>query len=190
MGGLEVETRLSNRLRDRRQMRPVIVRLVGMAVQILSDRRRQPQFCEYQRMDARDSFREMLRDQVGPALRKEGFAGSGANWRRRNDAGDWGVVDFQKSAYGSAHSVDFYINLALVVEPERQFSAWLKNQPVSRVPSAADNVWWSRLDPPPRQGRDRFDRRQFGDGAACKLIESVSRTSSSFVTRTVLCSMA
>jgi hypothetical protein len=77
-------------------------------------------------MDARDSFREMLRDQVGPALRKEGFAGSGANWRRRNDAGDWGVVNFQKSAYGSAHSVDFYINLALVVEPERQFSAWSK----------------------------------------------------------------
>ena len=43
---------------------------------------------------------------------------------------------------------------------------------VSKVPSAADNVWWSRLDPPPRQGRDRFDRWQFGDGAACRLISA------------------
>lgn len=45
-------------------------------------------------MDARDSFREMLRDQVGPALRQQGFAGSGANWWRRNEARDWGVVNF------------------------------------------------------------------------------------------------
>jgi hypothetical protein len=121
-------------------------------------------------MDARDSFREMLREQVGPALRQEGFAGSGANWRRRNDAGDWGVVNFQKSAYGSAHSVDFYINLSLVVEPERQFSAWLNNRTVPKVPSALDDVWSIRPDPPPRQGRDRFDRWQFGDGAASRLI--------------------
>jgi hypothetical protein len=121
-------------------------------------------------MDARDSFREMLRDQIGPALRQEGFAGSGPNWRRRDDAGDWGVVNFQKFEYGSAHSVDLYINLALVVEPERQFSARLNNQAVPKVPGAFENVWSIRLDPPPRQGRDRFDRWQFGDGAACRLI--------------------
>lgn len=121
-------------------------------------------------MDARDSFREMLRDQVGPALRQEGFAGSGANWSRRNDAGDWGVINFQKSEYGSAHSVDFYINLSLVVEPERQFSAWLNGRPVSKVPGAFDDVWSMRLDPPPRPGRDRFDKWQFGDGTASRLI--------------------
>lgn len=121
-------------------------------------------------MDARDSFREMLRDQVGPVLRHEGFAGSGANWRRRNDAGDWGVVNFQKSAYGSSHSVDFYINVSLVVEPERQFSAWLNGRPVSKVPGAFDDVWSMRLDPPPRPGRDRFDKWQFGDGTASRLI--------------------
>jgi len=121
-------------------------------------------------MDARDSFREMLRDQVGPALRQEGFTGSGANWRRRNDAGDWGVVNFQKSAYGSAHSVDFYINLSLVVEPERRFSAWLNNRPVPKAPGAFDDVWSIRLDPPPREGRDRFDKWQFGDGTVSRLI--------------------
>ena len=31
-------------------------------------------------------------------------------------------------------------------------------------------MWWSRLDPPPRQGRDRFDHWQFGDGAASRQI--------------------
>jgi hypothetical protein len=29
----------------------------------------------------------------------------------------WGVLNFQKSAHGSAHSVDFYINLAIFVDP-------------------------------------------------------------------------
>ena len=112
----------------------------------------------------------MLRDHVGPALRQEGFTGSGANWRRRNDAGDWRVVNFQKSVYGSAHSVDFYINLSLIVEPERQFSAWMNNRPVPKVPGGSDEVWSIRLDPPPRQGRDRFDKWQFGDGTASELI--------------------
>ena len=121
-------------------------------------------------MDARDSFREMLRDQVGPASRKEGFTGSGANWRRRNKAGDWGVVNFQKSAYGSAHSVNVYINLSLVVEPERQFSAWSNSRPAPKVPGGSDDVWSIRLDPPPREGRDRFDKWQFGDGTASSLI--------------------
>lgn len=121
-------------------------------------------------MDARTSFAEMLRDQVGPALRQEGFTGSGANWRRRNDAGDWGVVNFQKSAYGSAHSVDFYINVSLIVEPERQFSAWVNNRSAPKVPGGSDEVWSIRLDPPPRQGRDRFDKWQFGDGTASSLI--------------------
>ena len=136
-------------------------------------------------MDARDSFREMLRDHVGPALRQEGFTGSGANWRRRNDSGDWGVVNFQKSAYGSAHSVDFYINLSLVVEPERQFFAWLNNRPVSKMPGGSDDVWSIRLDPPPRRGRDRFDKWQFGDGTDSGLIgEEVIDTVLSEATRT------
>ncbi|MET4783489.1 hypothetical protein ABIB56_003509 [Glaciihabitans sp. UYNi722] len=38
------------------------------------------------------------------------------------------------------------------------------------MPSAFDDVWSIRLDPPPRQGRDHFDRWQFGDGSACSLI--------------------
>lgn len=46
----------------------------------------------------------------------------------------------------------------------------MNNRPVPKVPGGSDEVWSIRLDPPPRQGRDRFDKWQFGDGTASRLI--------------------
>lgn len=56
------------------------------------------------------------------------------------------------------------------MEPERQFSAWLNNRPAPKVPGGSDDVWPIRLDPPPREGRERFDKWQFVDGTASSLI--------------------
>lgn len=116
-------------------------------------------------MDARDLFREMLRDQVGLALRDMGFKGSGSNWRLRNEAGDWAVINFQKSAYGSSQSVTFYINLYFVLEPEREFRAWWQDRAVSRVPGSFEHVWQDRLDRPEGEGRARAGWWTFGDGS-------------------------
>ncbi|GAA4671178.1 DUF4304 domain-containing protein [Frondihabitans cladoniiphilus] len=116
-------------------------------------------------MDARDRFRDMLRTVVGPALRAEGFSGSGSTWHRRNSWGDWGVVGMQKSAYGSANDVVAYVNLSVDLEPERQSRSWLEERPVPRLPSGSSGIWHARLAPPEAPGRTRLDRWDFGDGS-------------------------
>lgn len=121
-------------------------------------------------MEARDLFREMLRDQVGPALRDMGFKGSGSNWRLRNEAGDWAVINFQKSAYGSSGRVIFYINLSFVLEPEREFRAWCEDRALSRVPGSFDHVWDDRLDRPEGEGRPREGWWDFHDGSDRKAL--------------------
>jgi Domain of unknown function (DUF4304) len=117
-------------------------------------------------MDARDLFREQLRTTIGPALREEGFAGSGSNWRRRNFYGDWACINFQKSAWGSADSVSAYINLSINPLSKHLFDAWLAGRPPAKQPSTAGGLWFSRLDPP--NGARQFSAQpwDFGDGVS------------------------
>nr|WP_257788676.1 DUF4304 domain-containing protein [Frondihabitans sp. 762G35] len=100
---------------------------------------------------------------VGPALRRQGFLGSGSTWRRRNPHGDWAVVNVQKSAWGDREAVSAYVNLAIVPEAVRRFTASTTARPLPRQPTEWHGVWRARLDPLPtdhRWGRD-WD---FGDG--------------------------
>lgn len=115
-----------------------------------------------QDMDGRDLFREQLRTVVGPALRKEGFAGSGSNWRKRNSHGDWACVNVQKSAYGTANDVSAYVNLSINPLPIHLFDRRQRVGPLNMKPSTAmgDALWFGRLDPPGRSGSWIF-----GDGA-------------------------
>ncbi|RKR73394.1 DUF4304 domain-containing protein [Frondihabitans australicus] len=116
-------------------------------------------------MDARDAFRDMLRDRVGPGLRELGFAGSGNTWRLRGDAGDWAVVNFQKSQWGSSQAVRFYINMLFVLEPMREFLVDYEQRRPSRIPGRFDHVWEKRLDRLPRKGLSMRQIWDFADGA-------------------------
>jgi hypothetical protein len=67
---------------------------------------------------AQDHFKEMLRDQIAPALRAEGFKGSGSEYSLP-DANYLALLGFQRSTYSSAAQVKFTLNLKVVSR-----SAW------------------------------------------------------------------
>jgi hypothetical protein len=117
-------------------------------------------------MDARDLFREQLRITIGPALRDEGFAGSGSNWRRRNLHGDWACINFQKTAWGSADSVSAYVNLSINPLSKHLFDAWFAGHPPAKQPSTADGLWFARLDPPNGASQSSAQPWDFGNGVS------------------------
>ena len=64
------------------------------------------------------SYCELLRDQVGPSVRRCGFTGSGGRWTLRDPtSGDVAVVQAQGSRGNSAEEVMFFVNLAVVPQP-------------------------------------------------------------------------
>lgn len=117
-------------------------------------------------MDARDLFRDQLRTILGPALREQGFAGSGSNWRKRNPQGDWACINIQKSAWGSANSVSAYINLSINPLPAHLFGAWSVGRVPPKQPSTAGGLWRSRLQPPVSDSGRRIQTWNFEDGAS------------------------
>jgi hypothetical protein len=64
-------------------------------------------------MQARHLFWVLLRDQVGPLLRAEGFRGSGQSWRLEHPSGNAALIRIQRSRWNTADSVQFTINLAV-----------------------------------------------------------------------------
>jgi len=64
-------------------------------------------------MQARHLFWVLLRDQVGPLLRAEGFRGSGQSWRLEHPSGNAALIRIQRSRWNTADSVLFTINLAV-----------------------------------------------------------------------------
>src|SRR6266508_1633339 len=62
---------------------------------------------------AQESFKQMLRDHVAPALREMGFRGSGQNFSLRSDS-HWALLDFQKSQWSSEDKIAFTVNLPVV----------------------------------------------------------------------------
>lgn len=73
-------------------------------------------------MTAQDALRAALRDQLGPAARRQGYKGSPPNWRKSSTAGDWAVVNVQSSSFSSAEHLQCVLNLAFAPEP------WLRWQ--------------------------------------------------------------
>jgi hypothetical protein len=61
---------------------------------------------------AQDRLTTLLRGRIGPGLRERGYRGSGQTWHRRFD-GHWGVVNVQKSQWGSREATTFTVNLGV-----------------------------------------------------------------------------
>ena len=61
-------------------------------------------------LTAQDAFRDMMRHEIAPAIRRMGFAGSGGNFRLV-DGDDVAHVESQKSRWNSKDEVAFTFNL-------------------------------------------------------------------------------
>lgn len=106
---------------------------------------------------ALDLFRTMMREQVGPELRRMGFKGSGQSFSIPSDR-HWVVLGFQKSRTSSSDSVGFTVNVTVASK-----SAWAEaRSDVSYLPVRPSAN--TRYGPPAWQERigrllpDRQDR--------------------------------
>lgn len=90
---------------------------------------------------AQTLFTSLLRDSIAPALRREGFKGSGSIFREHRD-GVWSVVDFQRSRSSTAEEVRLTINLAVASERLR---GSLHDWPVGSPPGEADCALRQRI---------------------------------------------
>ena len=61
-------------------------------------------------MTAPERLSPWLSYEITPLLRAQGFVKTGGNFHLRSQEG-WGVINFQKSAWGSKDRTDFYINV-------------------------------------------------------------------------------
>jgi hypothetical protein len=62
-------------------------------------------------MQARHLFWVLLRDQIGPLLRAEGYRGSSQSWRLEHPSGNAALIQVQRSRWTTSDSVQFTINL-------------------------------------------------------------------------------
>jgi hypothetical protein len=62
-----------------------------------------------------ERFSGWLSSDVASALRAHGFTKTGPTFHRRGPDG-WGVINFQKSQFGSRHDVRFFINVAVALD--------------------------------------------------------------------------
>jgi hypothetical protein len=98
----------------------------------------------------------MLRDHIIPVLRSGGFKGRDPTWRLWSAQGDCVVVNLQKSSGTTKQEVRFYVNLAVVPVPWREF--WRDVRPPARpdaMPGEVDGMIRRRLDPPADDPRFR-----------------------------------
>jgi len=118
--------------------------------------------------DLATSYRELLRDQVGPALRRCGFAGSSGRWTLRDPAsGDLAIVQAQGSKWNSADEVTFFVNLAVVPQPWWRYTVDLYAH--TGEPKEYHGAWRDRLERPGPEpvGRDEW---RFTDAASAQAV--------------------
>jgi len=108
-------------------------------------------------MQAKELFKLLVREQLGPLLRSEGFVAPGQAWRLEHPSGNAALLYFQRNRWNTADRVEFLIDLAVASklgwdwklsrEPERRPSA---------RPSALyvnDCPLWLRIGAPTSEGR-------------------------------------
>lgn len=66
-------------------------------------------------MNAIERFDGWMTGEVGPELRSRGFTKRGSTFHLRGE-GAWGVINFQKSQFGSRDAVRFYVNVAVALD--------------------------------------------------------------------------
>jgi hypothetical protein len=87
---------------------------------------------------AQETYREMMKMQVAPALRELGFKGSGQNYELPAP-GHWAMLGFQKSVWSDASGLRFTVNVLVVSR-----AAWEKARSErSYVPArpTANRLW-------------------------------------------------
>lgn len=109
-------------------------------------------------MQAKELFRILLREQLGPLLRSEEFRGSGPSWRLEHPSGNAALLYFQRSRWNTADRVEFLINLAVASKIGWD---WKLSREPERGPSAGpsalyvnDCPLWLRIGAPTSEGRD------------------------------------
>lgn len=96
---------------------------------------------------AQDHFKVALRTIIGPALRAQGFKGSGTTWRLTATNGDVAVVNVQRSQSSTATHLRCVVNLSIVPLPWWDWQrAWM---PAVRftAPNESHGLWRDRLHP-------------------------------------------
>jgi hypothetical protein len=87
---------------------------------------------------AQETYREMMKMQVAPALRELGFKGSGQNYELPAP-GHWAMLGFQKSVWSDASGLRFTVSMLVVSR-----AAWEKARSErSYVPArpTANRLW-------------------------------------------------
>jgi hypothetical protein len=97
---------------------------------------------------AQDHLRVALRDILAPVLRSNGFKGSGRNFRRTNDHGDWAVVNVQSSSFGTSAEASCAVNLALAPRPWIEWLSHLNGHPPPMTVGEQHGLYRDRLRPP------------------------------------------
>jgi hypothetical protein len=108
-------------------------------------------------MQAKELFKLLVGEQLGPLLRSEGFRGSGQSWRLAHPSGNAALIYFQRNRYNTADRVEFLINLAVASKLcwDWKLSREPKRGPTAR-PSALyvnDCPLWLRIGAPSSEGR-------------------------------------
>jgi hypothetical protein len=98
-------------------------------------------------MTAPERFSAWLSREIAPLLRAGGFTKTSANFHLRGNDG-WGVINFQKSAWGSRDKTLFYINVAVALDKLLTFQGL---DPAKKPPSYNCN-WQMRLEGHQRDG--------------------------------------
>jgi hypothetical protein len=108
-------------------------------------------------MQAKELFKLLVRERLGPLLRSEGLRGSGQSWRLEHPSGNAALIYFQRSKWNTADRVEFLINLAVAskVAWDWQLSREPERGPTAR-PSPLyvnDCPLWLRIGAPASAGR-------------------------------------
>lgn len=102
---------------------------------------------------AQDHLRVALRDVLAPVMRSAGFKGSGRNFRRTNDHGDWAVVNVQSSSFGTSAVALCVVNLALAPRPWTEWLSTLFGHSPPKTVGEQHGLYRDRLYPAdPRAG--------------------------------------
>jgi hypothetical protein len=62
-----------------------------------------------------DAFSSWLTDDIAPFLKARGFSKAGSSFHHRGRDG-WGIINLQKSQFGTREDVAFYVNVAVALD--------------------------------------------------------------------------
>lgn len=105
-----------------------------------------------------ETYKELVKDQISPAVRDSGLKGSAGRYQLPSDD-HWALVGFQKSAYSDAEHIKFTVNLFVVSRDEWELAradhSFYPEKPtagthwaagtqtrIGRLMPVGDDHWW------------------------------------------------